>query len=99
VSGGPPLWLLLSCYQLSGHGQPGEILQQKAKFFASKAKHVITNEDTQRLQMGTLHESSLSPLLVARLTILSKVRTAMPVGPFDRNGLASSAQAVPAISR
>ena len=38
-------------------------------------------------------------LVTARSTKLSKVLTAIPVGPFDRYGLASSPQAVPAMSR
>src|SRR5947209_5732765 len=48
----------------------------------------------------SLHPSAfqLHPLL-ARSTMLMSVRTAMPVGPFERYGLASSPQAVPAISR
>src|SRR5882672_1430425 len=61
---------------------------------------MLTNEDSQRPHLNTVHVNQApSHLKAARATILSNVRTAMPVGPFDLYGFASSPQAVPAMSR
>ena len=47
---------------------------------------MFTNEDRQRPQLSTLQggRDTVLRAYVARLTILISVRTAMPVGPFDR---------------
>ena len=83
MSGGPPLWLLLSLINYGARAQ-GRNPSTKGTSVCQWRAGVVTNEDSQSLHMGTLHAFSASRRLSVRLTILSKVRTAMPVGPFDR---------------
>src|SRR6185436_7327450 len=72
-------------------------------FEDSDLSNVCTSADYACPLSATVRGSYSQELFVwlrsSRLTILSKVRTATPVGPLDRCGFASSPQAVPAISR
>src|ERR1051326_3329341 len=72
--------------------EPGNF-REKSQTPQYATTQVSTNGDTRVYDYAHRH---LGPL---RSTIRSSVRKAMPVGPFDRYGFASSPPAVPAMTR
>lgn len=75
------------CYSLNNSNATigrGDSLT-KAVYFTGRYAEVFTNEDSEVYNRPHFHSRlEFSRLLVARLTIFSNVRTAIPVGPFDR---------------